>query len=127
MHGYSITYDTSAEDDKTYFVLDDGEYVQATADDLSHWSSKDFYEKLKTYSPIEACTIPSDCRRVIKSVLDAANLGIDYGGLGVDCVRLLAVLFANLLQVKAKICNEFKVAYETINVDCRDTATKKVE
>lgn len=127
MHGYSITYDTSAEVNKTYFVLDDDEYVQATADDLSHWSSEDFYEKLETYSPIEACAIPSDCRSVIKSVLDAANLGIDYGGLGVDCVRLLAVLFANLLQVKAKICNEFKVAYETINVDCRDTVTKMVE
>ena len=127
MHGYSITNDTSAKDDKTYFVLDGDGYVQATADDLSNWSSKDFYEKLKTYSPIEACAIPSDCRNVIKSVLDAANLGIDYNGLGIDCVRLLAVLFANLLQVKAKICNEFKVAYETINVDCRDTATKKVE
>ena len=133
MQGYTVTNDTVPQDGVNYFILEDDEYVPASnksnwlKNGSLNWDKYDFYVKFSTYSPIEACAIPSDCRSVIKAVLDAANLSIDYDGLGVDCVRLLAVLFANLLQVKAKICNEFKIAYETINADCRNEVTKDVK
>ena len=133
MRGYTVTGDIEPQNETDYFILDDDEYVSASTktdwlkNDKLNWSKYDFYVRFSTYSPIDACTIPSECVSTISSVLNASNLGIDYNGLGIDCVRMLSVLFANLLQVKIKICDEFKAAYETINTDCRNVTSKKFE
>ena len=122
MHGYTPTGDTSKKSGKTYFVIKNGLFQQASTDDFNgnaFKSGTDYYEKWMSGSewivPVNACSIPNAWSDKINELFTACCGGASWSHLNFDEVRLVSVYIANLLKVKVKICNVFKTVWETAN------------